>query len=210
VLLSDICALAIPDKLFLGGNIPTSFCENIRSRGADCFDYMKLDELAIYNAVPTAEGVVQILIEKTPVTIHGMRCAVTGYGKVGKALASTLKALGADVTVFARKEQDFAVAYTSSIKAEGYSTLKQGLNNYDALINTVPAKIIDKDIMLHLKPDCLLIETASAPFGIDFQAAKELAFEVVKAGSLPGKVAPRSAGEIIGRSIIPIINKGVI
>jgi dipicolinate synthase subunit A len=171
---------------------------------------MKLDELAIYNAVPTAEGVVQILIEKTPVTINGMRCAVTGYGKVGKALASTLKALGADVTVFARKEQDFAVAYTSSIKAEDYSTLKQGLNNYDALINTVPAKIIDKDIMLHLKPDCLLIETASAPFGIDFQAAKELAFEVVKAGSLPGKVAPRSAGEIIGRSIIPIINKGVI
>lgn len=205
VLLSDICALAIPDKLFLGGKIPTSCCEEIRSRGAECYDYMKLDELALYNAVPTAEGVLQILIEKTPITIHGMKCAITGYGKVGKVLASTLKALGADVTVFARKELDFACAYTQSIKAEGYSTLKEGLNDFDALINTVPVKVIDRDVMLHLNPDCLLIETASAPFGIDFQAAKELAFEVVKAGSLPGKVAPRTAGEIIGRSVLPII-----
>lgn len=205
VLLSDICALAIPDKLFLGGKIPTSFCEEIRSRGAECYDYMKLDELAIYNAVPTAEGVLQILIEKTPITIHGMKCAITGYGKVGKVLASTLKALGADVTVFARKELDFACAYTQSIKAEAYPTLKEGLNDFDALINTVPVKVIDRDVMLHLNPDCLLIETASAPFGIDFQAAKELAFEVIKAGSLPGKVAPRTAGEIIGRSVLPII-----
>ncbi len=205
VLLSDICALAIPGKLFIGGKIPPSFSEEICSRGAECHDYMNLDELAIYNAVPTAEGVLQILIEKTPITIHGMRCAVTGYGKVGKVLASTLKALGADVTIFARKEQDFAYAYTKSIKAESYDKLKQGLNDFDALINTVPSKVIDKDVMLHLKPDCLLIETASAPFGIDFQSAKELAFEVVKAGSLPGKVAPRTAGEIIGRSVLPII-----
>lgn len=205
VLLSDICALAIPDKLFLGGNIPDSFAENIHSRGAECYDYMKLDELAIYNAVPTAEGVLQILIEKTPITIHGMRCAITGYGKVGKVLASTLKALGAEVTVFARREQDFARAYASSITPADYEVLKQGTNDFDALINTVPAKVIDKESLLHLNPGCLLIETASAPFGIDFQAAKELAFEVVKAGSLPGKVAPRTAGEIIGRSILPII-----
>ena len=131
--------------------------------------------------------------------------AVTGYGKVGKVLASTLKALGADVTVFARKEQDFAYAYTKSIKSAGYDNLKEGLNDFDVLINTVPVKVIDKEVMLHLNPDCLLIETASAPFGMDFQAAKELAFEVIKAGSLPGKVAPRTAGEIIGRSILPII-----
>ena len=205
VLLSDIRTFASPDKLFLGGSIPTSFTEEIRSCGAECFDYMKLDEVAIYNAVPTAEGVVQILIEKTPITIHGMRCAITGYGKVGKALASTLKALGADVTIFARKEQDLAYAQTQSLKAKTYDTLHESLNDFDTLINTVPAKVIDKGVLLHLSPHCLLIETASAPFGIDFQAAKELAFEVVKAGSLPGKVAPRTAGEIIGRSILNII-----
>ena len=210
ILLTDICALAVPDKLFIGGNIPTSFAEEISLRGAECYDYMNLDELAVYNAVPTAEGVLQILIEKTPITIHGMKCAITGYGKVGKVLASTLKLLGADVTVFARKEQDFAYAYTKAIKAERYDKLKQGLNEFDALINTVPTKVINKDVLLHLNPDCLLIETASAPFGIDFQGAKELAFEVIKAGSLPGKVAPRTAGEIIGRSILPILKaKGV-
>ncbi len=205
ILISDISALSTPDKLFLGGQLPKSFTEDIESNGAVCFDYFNLDELAVYNAVPTAEGVVQILIEKLPVTIHGMKCAVTGYGKVGKVLASTLKALGADVTIFARKEKDFAHAYTKSVKSSSYNALKTGTNTFDVLINTVPVKIIGKDELLHLSPDCMLIETASAPFGIDFQAAKELAFDVVKAGSLPGKVAPRSAGEIIGRSILPII-----
>mgnify|MGYP003300621673 FL=1 len=42
---------------------------------------------------------------------------------------------------------------------------------------------------------------------IDFQAAKEMAFKVIKAGSLPGKVAPKTAGEIIGRSILPMIRR---
>ena len=47
-------------------------------------------------------------------------------------------------------------------------------------------------------------------YDIDFQAAKEFAFDVIKANSLPGKVAPQTAGEIIGRSILPIIQKGLV
>ena len=61
--------------------------------------------------------------------------------------------------------------------------------------------------MKNLNQECLFIEIASSPFGIDFQAAKEYAFDVIKANSLPGKVAPKTAGEIIGRSILPIIEK---
>ena len=65
--------------------------------------------------------------------------------------------------------------------------------------------------MKNISSDCLFVEIASAPFGIDFQAAKEFAFDVIKANSLPGKVAPKTAGEIIGRSVLPIVeNKGLI
>lgn len=205
VLISDIYALATHEKAFLGGQLPKSFCEELDARGAFYCDYFELEELAVYNAVPTAEGVIKVLIEELPLTIHGMKCAVTGYGKVGKVLSSTLKALGAEVTIFARKEKDFADAFSKSLNYKAFSELSRENHSFDALINTVPTKVIGAEELNKLNPECVLIEIASAPFGIDFQAAKEKAFNVVKASSLPGKVAPKSAGEIIGRSILPIL-----
>lgn len=210
VLLADICTLVTPNKFILGGQLPKSFCETLSTKGVDYCDYFLLEELAIYNAVPTAEGVVNILIEKTPITIHGMKCAVTGYGKVGKALGNTLKALGAEVTIFARKESALADARNAGLTAEYFSNLTTDYHSFDALINTVPTKVIGSKQLDMLNPDCVLIETASAPFGIDFQEAKEHAMEAIKASSLPGKVAPKTAGEIIGLSVLPIIKqKGV-
>ncbi len=205
ILVSDICALASPDKIFFGGQLPLSFCEEIKERGSYYCDYFLLEELAIYNAVPTAEGVIQILIESLPITIHGMKCGITGYGKVGKVLAMTLHNLGADITVFARKPSDTADAYVKKIRFKSYKELSSEYSDFDAIINTVPARVIGTTELSNINPECVLIETASSPFGIDFQVAKEKAFEVIKASSLPGKVAPKTAGEIIGRSILPII-----
>ena len=205
VTLADIYTLVVSGKMIFGGQMPKGFCEELDARGVFWCDYMLLDELAIYNAVPTAEGVLQILAEELPITIHGMKCAVTGYGRVGKVMAQTLKALGAEVTVFARKQRDFADAFTKGIAPKDFSALATDYHSFDTLINTVPQRVIGTVELDNLNPECLLIEIASAPFGIDFQGAKERAFNVIKAGSLPGKVAPKSAGEIIGRSILPII-----
>ncbi len=207
VLLADICTLVTPDKFIFGGQLPKSFCEELTTKGVPYCDYLLLEELAIYNSVPTAEGVVDILIQELPITIHSMKCGITGYGKVAKAIAAVLKSMGADVTVFARKETALADAFSNGLRAEYFSALTEEQHNLDALINTVPTKVIGKAQLEKLNPDCLLIETASAPFGIDFLEAKERAMEVIKASSLPGKVAPRTAGEIIGRSILPIIKQ---
>ena len=208
--LKDILTLLQKEHIVFGGQIPQSLKEELIEKEIEFHDYFLLDELAIYNAIPTAEGVVEILIKNLPITIHSMKCAILGYGKVGKVLAATLKALGAEVTVFARKERDFADAYTKFYKTAKFSDLKENEYKFDALINTVPQKVLGKEEMINISPGCLFIEIASAPFGIDFQAAKEFAFDVIKANSLPGKVAPQTAGEIIGRSILPIIQKGLI
>lgn len=205
VLISDILVLLSHKKTVFGGQLPKSFCEELDSKNCSYCDYFLLDELAIYNAVPTAEGIVQVLIEELPITIHGMKCAVLGYGRVGKVLADTLFSLGADVTIFARKQSAFAEIHASSMKYRHFEELTTQINDYDVMINTVPVRIIGGAQLSKLNPECVLVEVASAPFGIDFQAAKERAFRVVKAGSLPGKVAPKTAGEIIGRSILPMI-----
>lgn len=205
--IKDILTLLTTKHIVFGGQLPESFKEALHEKNIDFYDYFLLDELAVYNAIPTAEGVVEILIKNLPITIHSMKCAILGYGKVAKVLASTLKSLGADVTIFARKEKDFADAYTKLFNFDSFKALKEKEFSFNTLINTVPEKVLSADEMKNLNQDCLLIEIASAPYGIDFQAAKEFAFDVIKANSLPGKVAPKTAGEIIGRSILPIIEK---
>ncbi len=205
--LSEIGTLLTSQKIVFGGQLPKSFCEELDDKNIFYCDYFLLDELSFYNAVPTAEGVVNILIEALPITIHGMHCAITGYGKTGKVLSKTLKAMGADVTVFARREEALAQAFCDGIKGKYIHQLKTEQHSFDALVNTVPVKILDNEALSCLNPDCILIEIASSPFGIDFQAAKEKAIEVIKAGSLPGKIAPKTAGGIIGRSILPIIKQ---
>ena len=207
VVISDIVALLSNKKMVFGGQLPKSFCEELESRDCPYCDYFLLDELAIYNAVPTAEGVVQVLIEELPITIHGMKCGVLGYGRVGKVLANTLSSLGAKVTVFARKQSAFAEIYASSMEYKHFDVLATENNDFDVVINTVPVRVLGDAQLSKLNSDCILVEVASAPFGIDFQSAKEKAFKVIKAGSLPGKVAPKTAGEIIGRSILPMIRR---
>ncbi len=207
--ITEILTLLKGSHKVFGGQLPESFKEALSEKQIPYYDYFLLDELAIMNAIPTAEGVVEVLIKNLPVTIHSMKCGILGYGKVGRVLADTLKSLGAEVTIFARKEKDFADAFFKQYNFAGFTSLKENEYEFDAIINTVPKKVLGKDEMRNISQNCLLIEIASAPFGIDFQAAKELAFDVIKANSLPGKVAPKTAGEIIGRAILPII-KGVI
>lgn len=208
--LAEVSALAKPGQFWFGGQLTDSFCEELTTRGAEYCDYFLLDELAVYNAVPTAEGVVGILIDEAPKTVRDMNVALLGYGRVGKILCSTLLALGAHVTVFARREKELAFARVSGASATALNELVNQNAPFDALVNTIPFRVLGEKQLAALPGECLLIEIASAPFGIDFQAAKEAGFRVIKAGSLPGKVAPQTAGEIIGRCILPILeNRGL-
>lgn len=203
----ELCALLDSKKAVFGGQLPKSFTEELYIKGIYYCDYFELPELAVYNAVPTAEGVAELLISKLAVTVHSSSCAVLGFGNVGKAVCNTLKALGANVTAVIRSRRAAAEAETLLINTCTFDELKQNEKDFDAVINTVPAAVLGNDEMKQLKSECLLVEVASPPYGIDFKAARVHALTVIKAPSLPGKVAPKTAGEIIGKTILPIISK---
>ena len=40
-----------------------------------------VDEIAVLNSVPTAEGAIQVAMEETKITIHGSTCLVVGFGR---------------------------------------------------------------------------------------------------------------------------------
>ena len=66
------------------------------------FDY---DEVAIYNSIPTAEGVIYNIIKNTEITIHQAEILVIGSGRTSITIARDLKALGAFVSVTFRKKE---------------------------------------------------------------------------------------------------------
>lgn len=206
--LAELSELLERDQVVFAGMMSNAWKSNFFKKGIKVYDYFEREELAVYNAIPTAQGVVKIAIDNLPITLHGSKCAVTGYGRTARILARMLGAMGAQITICVRKVSDVAWA-----KAEGYSgTLLKDMHKrageFDILVNTVPNLVVNESILKKLKKDCLIIEIASAPFGIDFTAAADLGLKVVNPGSLPGKTAPKTAGEIIAESIMNIIKEG--
>ena len=99
-----------PGQLVLAGMCTDAFLENAQERGLTVIDYMKDEELAIRNAIPTAEGAVELAMRELPVTLHGCRVLVIGYGRVGRCAAQAFSALNARVTVAARRADALAWA----------------------------------------------------------------------------------------------------
>lgn len=194
-LLPENCTVA-------GGLFKDEQIQKLKNKNVIVYDYYKNDKLARKNAVPTAEGVIGILINALPVTVDGLKCAVTGYGKCASVLSQKLKALGADVTAVARSEKNLSDAKKDGMNTCRLSNFSDICHEFSAIINTVPSRIIDRSIISKIKKDCVIIEIASAPFGIDFDCASEFGINAIKAGSLPGRISPKTAGEIISDTVL--------
>ncbi|MDD6483481.1 MAG: dipicolinate synthase subunit DpsA [Clostridiales bacterium] len=196
-----------PSALVFGGQFKPDFAAALEDMGVKYCDLLRREELAIKNAVPTAEGAIKIAIEETPITLHGSRCLVAGYGRIGKILASMLAGLGANVYVEARKYADLAM-----IEGHGYvplplSDLRERIGDFDIIFNTVPHLIFDREILSLTASGALIIDLASKPGGVDFMGAGELGVKVIWALSLPGKIAPVTSGMIIKDTIMNILKE---
>lgn len=175
--------------------------------GVPLTDYFCREELMILNAIPTAEGAIQIAMEETPHTINRSRCLVIGYGRIGKILSEMLRGLGAEVTAAARKRKDLALAGAFGCNTVPIWELHEIIGEFDIVFNTVPSMLLDFDMMSKIPKRTLLIDLASRPGGIDFDAAQDLGLRAIRALSLPGKVAPDTAGDIIKDTILNILEE---
>lgn len=197
----------VQDQFLVGGKISEVVRKEAECRGLTISDYLQREELAVMNAVPTAEGAIQLAMEELPITIDGSKCLVTGYGRVGRTLSKRLISLGAHVTVAARKFADLAWA-----KAAGCDTLEidnlAEAGDFDVIFNTVPVLLFGRDILKEMDKETLLIDLASRPGGVDFNAAAELQIKTIWALSLPGRVAPKTAGAIIKKTILNMVKEG--
>ena len=165
--------------------------------GATILDYFEDELLTAANASVTAEGALLLAMEQLPVTLAGTPVLVTGWGRIGQLLSRKLQALGAQVTVSARRCRDLGM-----IQATGMNAMVTGqwgdLSPYRVIFNTIPAPILSQKDLEQTRPDCLLLELASAPGGMEAGGSRSF----IQASGLPGKTAPETAGRLIGETIL--------
>ncbi len=196
-----------PNQMIFGGKMSEEFSNEISSCGAIPIDYLKREDFAILNAIPTSEGAIAIAMQEMTKTIYQSKSLVTGYGRISKILCNYLYSLGGEVTVAARKTSDLVWAKSRGYNIVHIDDMLSNNERYDVIFNTVPSMIFDAKKLRSIDKESVIIDLASKPGGIDFTVAKELGLKVIWALSLPGKVAPISAGDIIYNTIMTIISE---
>ncbi len=197
---------AIPaGSTVFGGSVPHMVHEMAGRRGFSVADYLEREELALRNAIPTAEGAIQIAMEELPVTIHELPVLIVGAGRIGSALAHRLRGLGAHVTVSARSYTDFARLRGEGFRLLDTRRLTGELHAFALIINTVPQPVLTRTVLADCPPDTPIIDLASGAGGVAADAA-ELR-RVIHALSLPGKVAPKTAAAAIHDTICHMLEE---
>lgn len=183
------------NQMVYGGVIKDKLLTGMQKRNIKYFDFMQSEEFAILNTIPTVEGAIEIAIRETNITLHGANILILGFGRIGKLLAKTLKGFECKIDLTARKDEDFAWVSAYGYTKVTYDVLNENLGKYDIIFNTVPVLLLDEAGLKKVKKDCLIIDLASKPGGVDFDAANRLGIKTNWALGLPGKVASKTAAK---------------
>ena len=194
-------------KILIAGTIAPDVYELANDEYIEIVDIMKREELAVLNTIATAEGAIEIAIANTNKILHGSNVLVLGFGRIGKVLARKLAGLSTKVTCAARKEEDLAWIKAYGHKGININQIDKNVSEFDVIINTVPKMILTAEKLGYVKQECLLIDLASNPGGIDKKVAKEKGLQLIWALALPGKVAPTTTAEFIKDTIYNILKE---
>lgn len=189
------------------GGLLGAWREALEHHGARVRDLYGTEPLTTANAIPTAEGAIQLAMDRTPITLHGANALVIGFGRVGKILARKLHGLSACVTVTARKAADLALAEAMGLQTDLTGRYLHGLSQYDFIFNTVPVTVLTEEQLDQISPDCLLMELASLPGGFSQDYCRARGVNYLFAPGLPGRCAPKSAGAIYAQNILDDIRR---
>lgn len=178
----------------IGGNLCVPSLHNYVT-----IDLLRDPQYIAENAAITADCAIAVARGQMPCIWRECPVLVIGWGRIGKCLASQLRAMGAKVTVAARKETDRAIAKALGHQAESLPSLDGMLQQYRVIFNTVPAAVLSKEQCKKCAPECIKIELASQP-GIDDS-------RVISALGLPAKLAPESSGKLIADTVIRLLHR---
>lgn len=190
-MLTDLLPMLPKDVTIIGGNLQSELLGGYKK-----IDLLQDPFYLAQNASITAYCAIKIAMQHLSCTLKDCPVLILGWGRIGKCLAALLKAMGACVTIAARKESDRAMIdalqYQTSDIASVHST------DYRLIFNTAPTALLS-DI-----PDTVV--------SIDLASSQGLSGDkIIWARGLPNQEAPQSSGLLIADAVMrSIFRKEVI
>ena len=160
------------------------------------------EQLLRENAYLTAEAAVAAAMRRTQLAMAGLRCAVIGYGRIGRSLTEILLNLGAKVTVISGRVAKRAAAREAGAETAVLTDVASALPGQDVIFSTPPATVIDESALRSVDADALLMDLASPPYGFDLDAARALNLRASREPGLPGRYCPLSAARALRSAIL--------
>lgn len=198
------------EKTIYTGLIDKDFAEKCSENKIRLVTYLA-EDIAIKNNYLTTEGIIEAIVNNSEKGIYCSKILIIGYGKLGIVLANILKSFKAKITISCRNEKDLLHAKINDFNVLSLTKLISYINQFDFIINTVPYPIIDHTIIKKINnPDLLIIDVSSKPYGLDHDFAKSCSLNTLLLPGIPGKKAPKTAGELIGEFIYQDICGGEV
>lgn len=206
ILYMDLLGLMTPDKHIFSGPYKTDVIKYAKENNIHLFDIVEADEFAILNSIPTAEGVISMMIENVGITLANNRCLVLGYGRCGMAIADLSLKFNMDVYVASANDEELMMAtinrcktakiQDNKLKKVNYVNPKAvedeeivlNLEEFNYVINTIPVTLIDIQLRRKLE-DYIFIDIANV--------YKDNENKFINARGVPGKYSPKTAAKII-------------
>lgn len=176
--------------IVVGGNL-----KHPTLAGHSCIDLLQDADYTAINAAITADCALRIASKEMKLVFFRCPVLVLGWGRIGKCLGKLLRALGADVTIAARKDTDLSMIRALGYHAVSTSRLQTLTSRIRVIFNTIPAMVLSEDSF----PNSIKIDLASKP-GMEGK-------NVICARGLPGIYAPESSGKLIAGTFLKLAGR---
>ncbi len=197
VYIMDALSLVKDGGAVFAGKMDDEVINSLKARKIAIHNWFSDEALTLANAGLTAEGASQIITKNAPGGVSGSQILILGKGRVAKACADLFGNMGARISIAARSEERPTDLIDHKAIAEA-----------DVVVNTIPARVFGEKELTHVKMGAFILELASAPYGIDFDKAREMGIPAILASGVPGKYTPEEAGRALAESVLRHLKEG--
>ena len=195
--LEDVLRWARPDaRVFLCGPKPAEDLGDARIA-----DLWRDEALLADNAYLTAEGALASAMRAGRRSLRDETCLIVGWGRIGRALAGLMIALSARVGVVSRTQPHRREAEALGARAFAPEDMPKALAEAGLVFSTPPAMVLDAKALESARPDAMVVDLASPPYGVDLHAAWARGLRAWREPGLPGRYCPESAARALLRAI---------
>lgn len=184
--------LGLSNAVIFAGKLNDEWREILKEN--DIHYYLEDEGFIWHNAVLTAEAFLSSFYN-TKRAILGKKFVITGFGRVAKMVAHTLRSMGAEICIAVRSNVQLNEA--KAFRYEAVDLNEVGEIDGDFFINTIPAKWLDEQY--NKKISMPIFDLASYP-GCLQEGINRKQYELLPA--LPGKFFPEDAGNVLYESIV--------